>query len=188
MHTSLYNSNKRYKTALLYRAKETTNDKIQPQGWYKGSRQWYCTMACHLLQNYSLQWVIAILKTNSGFFAQSSRFFTKLTRFLALQSWLDSFNQTDLSFFPEHQFNYFKEPTQKFFTELSRFFFLFCIIKQGACPQLAMLSCKRTRGFTHLRLPRVNHQFEFNFFKKMCGVSLGTRNHSMLVFKCVIDV
>jgi len=30
MRTSLYNSDKRYETALFYRAKETTNDKIQP--------------------------------------------------------------------------------------------------------------------------------------------------------------
>jgi len=42
-------------------------------------------MARHLLQNYSLQWVIAILKPTS-FFAESTRFFAESTRFFAQPS------------------------------------------------------------------------------------------------------
>ena len=76
----------------------------------------YNAMAGHLLQNYSLQWAIAILKP--------TRFFTELTRFfcttksvfslnrlgfrtnsIALQNRLDSLNRTD-SVFLENQFDY----------------------------------------------------------------------------------
>ena len=84
-------------------------------------------------------------------------------------------------FFTEHQFDYFTVPTRFFVSKLIRFllnrvdFFSFSMIrwtelhyfiKQGTCPQLAILSCKRTRGFTYLRLLRVNHQSEHKAKKK----------------------
>ena len=85
-------------------------------------------MARHLLQNYSLQWMIAILaKTNSVFYRIDSvflhnqiGFFTEPTWFLfrtnsiALQNRLDSLNRTD-SVFLENQLDYLAELTWFFY-------------------------------------------------------------------------
>ena len=56
-------------------------------------------MARHLLQNYSLQWAIAILKP-TRFFAESTRFFAQPSRFFSL-----------------NQLGFFSKPTQFRFTE-----------------------------------------------------------------------
>ena len=76
-------------------------------------QQWVKNMARHLLQNYSLQWVIAILKltrffaessSRLGFFAESTRFFAQPSRFFHCRTNLVSF-QNRLNWFTE-QFNY----------------------------------------------------------------------------------
>ena len=83
-------------------------------------------MARHLLQNYSLQWVIAILKPtrffaeSTRFFAQPSRFFTEPTWFLfktdsiGLQNRLNSLNRTDSTIL-QNRFGFFTEPTRLFY-------------------------------------------------------------------------
>ena len=124
-------------------------------------------MACHLLQNYSLQWAIAISKPTRfftdgrlGFFAQPSWFF-HWTNLVSLQNRLNCFTEpsliawtepssiawTELNWFfyridsiiLQSRLDYFTEPTRV--PNQLRFFF---IVKQGARPQPPIVSCKRT--------------------------------------------
>ena len=97
-------------------------------------------MACHLLQNDSLQWAIAILKPTwflQNRLAQPSQFCHWTDSSIALQ--FDSLNRTDSGFFLQNRVGFFK-------------LVFFCTIKQGACQQPAIVSCKRTRSFVHARL------------------------------------
>jgi len=57
---------------------------------------------------------------------------------------------------------------------LGSFFFrtliwLFYWTNLGTCPQLAILSCKKSSGFTHLRLLRVNHHLNMKKKTRLIG-------------------
>ena len=97
-------------------------------------------MARHLLQNYSLQWAIAIL-IPTRFFAESTRFFTESTRFFAqqvsffteptwflfktnsigLQNRLNSLNRTDSTIL-QNQLGFFYRTDSIILLEPTRFF------------------------------------------------------------------
>jgi len=70
------------------------------------------SMARHLLQNYSLQWVIAILKTNSVVYRTDSVFFHNRVGFFTKSTW----------FLFKHQLNCFTELTLFFLQSLLNYF------------------------------------------------------------------
>ena len=101
---------------------------------------------------YSLQWEIAILNP-TWFFTESNQFFCT-TKSVFHWTWLNCFTEptrlfyrTDLVFcWTESVFQWIKLG-------------FFCIIKWGVYPQPAIVSCKRTRSFTHAKLLRMqSHQ------------------------------
>ena len=135
-------------------------------------------MARHLLQNYSLQWTIAILRPTQFFYRIDPGFlhnqvgcFTEPTWFLfrtdsiALQNRLDSqnrirtnsvFQRTDLVFFTELIMTQLFYRTDSVFS-LNRLGFLSqCFFsslnKVRAHMQPPIVSCKRTCSSTHARL------------------------------------
>ena len=73
--------------------------------------------ARHLLQNYSLQWVIAIfgfLHNQVGFFTEPPTWFLFKTDSIGLQNRLNSLNRTD-STIVQNWLGFFTEPTRLFY-------------------------------------------------------------------------